>query len=223
MKPADPLQQEREERISELQRRLEASNPVGVKAPVALAAMVGAVVMLVIDRRDVGYEFSPRSPIRLGAEGDYHLDGLRSNRYAEIHGTPTLRGTYGRDKEHTFLLIGLRDTPVVVRRNANPAERWIPGTTPPQPDQRPFGVRGRLLSQEDAPAYADGFAKLAAIGELHPKSGRMWILIEGEKPGSDARTLAFTGGLGGFFLLNAWFLWRAIHSRARSTHGKTDI
>jgi hypothetical protein len=55
------------------------------------------------------------------------------------------------------------------------------------------------------------------MGEVRPHLGRLWILVEGEKPGAELSTLLFVAGLGIFFLLNAWFLWRGIEERVRST------
>ena len=40
-----------------------------------------------------------------------------------------------------LVAVGLRDTPLLVRRAAFANEPWKVGTTPPQPDQRPFSVR----------------------------------------------------------------------------------
>jgi len=217
MRPAGPLGQQREQRIAELEARLASVSAIGVKAPVALLAMLATLVLFWIKRSDIAYYFSPRSALALGSEGGYHLDQLRSNRYAQIHGVPTVRGAYWRERQKTYVLIGIQGTPVLVRRSALPGEEWSPGSTPPQPNQSPFAVRGRLLAQEDADTYRDGFAKLGAMGEMRPHLGRLWILLEGEKPGSELSTLLFVTGLGIFFLLNAWFLWRAIEERVRST------
>src|SRR5712692_5173855 len=178
------LGQERRERVAQLEVHLERAS-VGVKAPVALVAMLATVALFWMKRSDIAYYFSSRTPINLGTEGDYRLDDYRSNRYAQIHGLPTLRGVYWREKGRTFLLVGVQDTPLLVRRSTLPSEEWSPGTAPPQPNQSSFAVGGRLLAQEDADRFRDGFAKLAAMGEVHPRSDRLWILLEGEKPGSD--------------------------------------
>lgn len=219
MKSGGSLGREREERIAELEARLASVSTVGVKAPVALLAMVATGVLFWMKRSDVGYYFSSRSAIDLGAEGNYRPAALKSNRYAQIRGAPTVRGAYWREREKTFVLVGIQDAPVLVRRRALPGEEWSPGSKPPQPNQRSFAVRGRLLAQEDAPTYRDGFAKFEAMGEARPHGGQLWIILEGEKPGSDLSTLLFVSALGIFFLLNAWLLFRTIEQRFRSTSG----
>src|SRR5215510_9460396 len=215
MRQAGPLGQQREHRIAELEARLASASAIGVKAPVAVLAMAATLVLFWIKRSDIAYYFSPRAPLALGSEGSYHFDQLQSNRYAQIHGIPTVRGAYWRQRDKTFVLIGIQGAPVLVRRSALPGEEWSPGSTPPQPNQSPFGVRGRLLAQEDADIYRDGFAKLSAMGEVRPHLGRLWILLEGEKPRSDLSTLLFVAALAIFFLLNAWFLWRTIEELVR--------
>src|SRR6185436_2589851 len=110
-------------------------------------------------RQDIAYVFAPRAPILLGREGEYHFDRLRSNRYVQLHGSPTTRGFYCLEKREACVLVGFHGTPIVVRRRTLPGERWEPGQTPPQPDQRPFSVGGRLLAQEDAERYREAFEK----------------------------------------------------------------
>lgn len=207
------LRAEREARIAHLERRLERRSGVGVKIPVALAALLMSGVLLYMQRRDVAYLFAPRVPLTLGREGEYHFDLLRSNRYAQVHGIPTVRGAYAREGGDTYVVVGLRDTPLLVRRKAFPREEWTPGTTPPQPDQRPFAVGGRLLSQADGDRYRDGFAKHLSFGEVQPVDGKLWILLEGERPGEDLGTWLLLGVLVPFIALNGWFLYRELRHR----------
>jgi hypothetical protein len=176
----------------------------------AALGIAAAAWLLSMERQDLAYFFSDREPISLGAEGDYHFDRLASNRYAQIHGTPTLRGAYAKEGGSVFVVLGLRDTPVLVRRPALPNEEWTPGKVPPQPDPRPFGVRGRLLSEQDAQKYRDGFEKLRGFGEVRPREGKLWILMEGERPGGDRGALLISAALVLFALLNLGFLIRSL-------------
>jgi hypothetical protein len=215
MSPEPSLQSERDQRIEELESSIRRSSSVGVKIPVALMAMVASAFLLAMERREIGYFFASRTPIQLGAEGEYRFDRLESNRYAQIHGIPTVRGAYLRQKAATFVVVGIAGTPILVRRHALAGEGWAPGSTPPRPDQRPFSVRGRLLSARDAFQYKDAFATLSSMGELTPDRDGLWILLEGERPGSNLRALLISTALLLFFLVNAWLCWRAAEERFR--------
>ncbi len=221
MSPEPSPQSARDQRIEELESSIRRSSSVGVKIPVAVMAMIASVVLLAMERREIGYFFAPRTPIQLGVEGEYRLERLESNRYAQIHGTPTVRGAYLRQKDATFaVVVGIAGTPILVRRHALAGERWAPGSTPPPPDQRPFSVRGRLLSARDASQYKDAFATLASMGELTSDKDGMWILLEGERPGSNLRALLISTALLLFFLVNAWLCWRAAEERFRRVEGR---
>ena len=110
---------ERDERIAALEQRLQRRTPVGVTAPVAaLAVALALAAIWIFERRDWQYYVSQVEPISLGREGEYRWDLLRSNRYAEIHGVPTTRGLYAPESDEVMVVVGLRDTPVLVRRRA---------------------------------------------------------------------------------------------------------
>jgi hypothetical protein len=207
----DSIRETRDARIAHLEARLNRP-PVGVKWPVALLALAGACALLVLQKNDLGYFFSPRAPISLGSEGEYRFDALQSNRYAEIHGIPTLRGAYSVERGTTYVVVGLRHTPILVRRAALPGEEWT-GATPPHPDQRPFAVRGRLLSQVDAKRFRDGFEKMLSMGEVKPLDGKLWILVEGEQPMRDLPTFFWMVGLGTFAAVNLFFLVQSLRSK----------
>ncbi len=211
------LRQERDQRIAELEARIRRSSAVGVKIPVALMAIGVSATLLVLDRKDTAYFFAPRSPIDLGSEGQYRPERLQSNRYAQLHGMPTLRGAYWRDRDSTFVVVGVLGTPILVRRRALAGEDWKAGSTPPQPNQRPFAVRGRLLSANDGPQYRDAFATFAAMGEMPAGAEGLWLLLEGERPGSKIRALLTSVALVLFLLVNAAILWQAIEERV---HGR---
>jgi hypothetical protein len=206
----DPLQTDRDDRIAKLEGKLARSSGVGVKAPVALFAIVLSGALLWYERLDVLYYFGSREAVSLGGEGEYRFEGLVTNRYAQVHGVPTTRGAYSEEKGQTYVVVGLRDTPVLVRRAAFAGER-----PPLQPNQTPFAVRGRLLAREDAERYEDGFKRLNDMGEVRPRDGKLWILVEGERPGGDALTALMSAAVGAFAMLNGWFLWRELAHRAR--------
>jgi hypothetical protein len=200
------VEEDRNERIAELEARLNRPPAVGVTPIVALAALAGSIALLWTQRLDAEYFTSSREPITLGVEGDYHFDRAVSNRYATVRGVPTSRGAYGNDNGKNFVVVGIRETPLLVKRPALETEPWKPGATPPQPDQRPFSVSGRLLSRDDAELYKDGFEKLEQMGEVKPK----WILVMGERPGSDLKTAGWLGGLVAFAAINLWLLLRGL-------------
>jgi len=211
-------QEERDARIAVLERRLQRRTPLGVTAPVAgLAVALALAAIWIFERRDWAYFLSPVAPISLGRAGEYRWELLQSNRYVEIHGAPTTRGLYAPDSGGTMVVVGLRDTPVLVRRRAFAKEDWAPGKgTPPQPDQRPFAVGGRLLAVEDAPAWAkDAADQLQKSDEVRPVDGRMWILLAGERPRSDRTLLLVTGLLLTFAALNVYFAARDLQHRLR--------
>lgn len=208
----DPELEARSKRIEELEGRLARRASVGVAPPVAAIALIGSLAMIYFQRDDLAYYFAPRTPISLGVEGDYHLDRAVTNRLAEIHGTPTLRGAYGI--EHTddpFVVVGLQNTPLLVKRRALSTEEWKPGTTPPPPDQRPFAAQGRLLSRDDATCCGDGFTKHDGYGEIHPQ----WLLIEGARPGGDLVAISWFGLLVLLTVVNLWLLTRGVLARIR--------
>jgi hypothetical protein len=108
----------------------------------------------------------------------------------------------------------------VVRRPALPGEDWAPGKRPPRPDQRPFAVRGRLLAEEDAARYRDAFELLRAKGEVQPLQGRLWIVIEGQRPGEDLGRLAVTALLVLVIATNILFLVRGLRRPVPAASGE---
>lgn len=206
------VREERERRIAELESRLARRPRNPLRAPVSVVAMGVAAALLVMQWREVQYFFSPREPLSLGAEGDYRYPELISNRYVQLHGLPSAYGAYERDGDAVFVLVGLKESPFVVRRPALPGEEWAPGRKPPQPNQRPFAVRGRLLAEEDASRYRDAFEFLRAKGEVQPLQGRLWIVVEGQRPGEDFGRLAMALLLAGIIAINGWFLVRGLRA-----------
>ncbi|QRK08002.1 hypothetical protein JQX13_49970 [Archangium violaceum] len=209
------LREERDRRIAELEARIQRRG-VGVKAPVALLAMAVAGVLLGMMWKDLVYFFSPGTPLTLGAEGAYRYDLLESNRYVQLHGIPTLRGAYGREGEDVYVVVGLRESPFLVRRRALPGEEWASGRAPRQPDQRPFAIRGRLLAEEDAERYREGFKLLREMGEVQPRDGRLWMVVEGARPGGDKGLLLVALLLTAFILTNAALLLRSFKRKPAS-------
>lgn len=208
---AQSLQAEREARIRELEARA-GKRRVGVRWTTALVAIVLAVGMFAYFRldRDVAYFFSPREPITLGTEGDYHFDRLRSNRYAQIHGIPTRTGVFLREGDALYVLVGLQNTPLLVHRPALDTE----SDRPPTPvDARPFGIRGRLLHQDDAKDLSPVLSKMKLPEGVVPRDGKLWVLVESERPRQDASALLLSGILSAFVLLNLFFLVRDLKAR----------
>ena len=203
----------RDARIAELQTRLRARRSSLVRAPVALVCLLGALYLLYREWPDVRYALSPAEPVTLGQEGDYRWEALHSNRYAQVHGTPTAKAFWGQDRQGPFLVLGLLDTPLLVRRAPLPAETWAPGRPPPPPVQTPFAVRGRLLRQGDAPGYREAFALARGLAGLVPVQGQLWIVLEGERPRQDWGAVGTAVLLGLFAAFNAWLLLDALRRR----------
>jgi len=203
--PARPplsAEQARDERIAQLERSTR-RRVTGVQLPVAVLCLLGTLFLLVREAPDVAYVFASREPVTLGSEGSYQLERLRPNVYAQVHGVPVGTAFYGVERGVRMVLVGLQDTPLVVRRPVLPTEDWVPGKKPPPPDPRPFGVRGRLRALEDVPGYQDSAARLRALPGLRPMDGRLWVLGEGERPGEDRGPLVIALVLLGFGGLNA--------------------
>lgn len=212
-----PEARDRAARIAELEARVNRPRGVGVLPPVAALAFVGALAVLWLQKADLEYFNSPRVPLELGAEGDYRFGDAVSNRYAQIHGTPTVRGVYFEDHGKRWVGVGLQDTPLVVVRTIFPSESFEPGVKGSRPDQRPFAVKGRLLSRADAETHFEHvFAQLEAMGEVKPK----WLLVAEAHPGSDVTTTVTSALLGGFALVNLWLLLRGLVAFVRGRLGK---
>jgi hypothetical protein len=208
--PVRSLQEEREAAIAELEQRARRRG-FGIRWSTALVAMAMAVGLLWMQRADIAYFFSSRAPLTLGSEEGYRFEQLASNRYAQIHGAPTTIGAFSKDC--AFAMVGLQGTPVLVKRAMLPSEECVPGHAPPQIDQRPFGVAGRLLSEADASRYAPGFDQLRSVNGVVPRDGKLWLLVAEESPGDDVWSAVLLGFLSLFILANAWFFARDIALR----------
>ncbi len=200
-RPPLSAEEAREERIRQLERKTR-RRVTGVQLPAAVICFLGAAFLLVREAPDVAYVFASREPITLGSEGGYHLDRLRPNVFAQVHGVPLGTAFYGVERGARMVLVPLQDSPLLVRRPLLPTEDWVPGKRPPPPDPRPFGVRGRLLPLEDVPGYRDSAPQLRALQGLRPVNGRLWVLREGERPGEDRGPLIIGLVLLGFAGLN---------------------
>lgn len=208
--PGEPSAQERERLIAELEQDLRRPR-VGVLPPVAAVALAGSLFLLYSMRSDLAYFFSSREPIELGAEGDYHFERAVTNRYAQVHGVPSLRGWYVDEPSGSYVIVGVSDTPLLVRRATFPEEARDATGKRPQPKQNPFFARGRLLDRDDASRYSEVFEQYARwSGE------RMeWLLLAEQPPGGD-RTVVLSGAfLVIFSLVNAWLLVRGLMVRRR--------
>jgi hypothetical protein len=75
-------------------------------------------------------------------------------------------------------------------------------------------VRGRLLAEEDAERYREGFALLRRMGEVQPRNGRLWVVVEGERPGEDKGAVFAALLLATFLVANATLLIRGFSRKA---------
>lgn len=198
--------EEQEKRIAELEAKLARPSNVGVTPVVAIVALAFSLYLIWGQRSDLEYQFTaPKEPIDLGAEGGYRFDLAQSNRYVMVHGSPSPRGWFFIERNTTVVVVGILDTPIILRRPTLPSEKWTPGEPPPRPDPRPFTVKGRLLSREEAPVrYADAFTEY----EKWLGTPAKWILLQEDKPGGDLGGQAWVAVLGLFAALNFWLLVR---------------
>jgi hypothetical protein len=67
-------------------------------------------------------------------------------------------------------------------------------------------VRGRLTGREAPGKWADAFVQHDGYGEVKAK----WMLIEGERPGTDVRAMGWFGVLFAFAGVNLWLLLRGL-------------
>jgi hypothetical protein len=208
--PSDPIA-EREALIAKLEKDLERPR-VGVVPPVAAIAFLGALFLASQQWADVQYFFSSRAPLELGAEGNYAPERAVSNRYAQLHGVPSVRGWYVDEVEGSFVVVGVNDTPFLVKRTTFPDEdrRGADGKRP-QPRQNAFFARGRLLSRDDAGRYAEVFTEFEAWSGTKAQ----WLLLAEQPPGRDLKTVSMFGFLVLFAAVNGWLFVRGLTLRRR--------
>jgi hypothetical protein len=204
--------QPREARIAELEARLRAQRAPGVRLSVALVCLVGALYLLWRELPDVAYALSSATPLTLGQEGGYRFEALTNNRYVQLHGTPTATAFWGQDRAGPFLVVGLQDTPVLVRRAPLSSETWTAGHPPPAPVQTPFAVRGRLLAETAAPAYREAFQKARQLPGVRARDG-LWLVVEGEKPREDWGAVLTAVLLSLFAAFNGWLAVKRVLPR----------
>ncbi len=215
--PSPTVAEEREEVIRALEEGQARRRTLGIRWPTALLAITLAVGLFAWQRmdRDLAYFFSPTQPLTLGSEGDYAWENLRSNRYAQIHGIPTFVGVFSRHAgDEVRVTVGLQGTPVLVHRAALPTEDWPENRPPSAVDQRPFGVRGRLLVLDEVPStFRPAFERLGPKEGIQPRDGKLWLLLAEQSPRKDLGTVALASFLFAFVLLNVWLGLRDIASR----------
>lgn len=209
--PPSEVAADREKLIAQMEKDL-ARPRVGVLPPVAALAMAAALALAWWMKPDAAYFFSSRAPIELGAEGDYHFERAVSNRYAQIHGVPTVRGWYVEEKDGSFVVLGLNDTPLLAKRATFEEEnRRLPDGKRPQPRQNPFFARGRLLSRLEAEKYEDVFRE----HEAWSGGKASWLLLAEQPPGKDFGGVAMFGFVLLFALVNAWLFVRGLTLKRR--------
>lgn len=202
---------ERDKLIAQMEKDL-ARPQVGLLPPVAALAVAAAAALGFWMRADVAYFFSTRVPIELGAEGNYSLEAAASNRYAQVHGVPSARGWYVEEKDGSFVVVGLADVPLLVKRTTFEDEkrRLLDGKRP-QPRQTPFFARGRLLSRQDAEQYEEVFREY----EQWSGGKALWLLKAEEPPGKDLSTVVLFGFVVLFGAVNGWLFVRGLTLRRR--------
>lgn len=201
---------ERDEFIAKLEADLQKKPRAGLLPPVAVVALVASLGLAASYFHDVAYFFSNREPIELGAEGSYHFDRAVTNRYAQLHGVPSGRGWYVEEAAGAFVIVGVNDTPIAVRRVTFEEENKRLGDGKrPQPRQNPFFARGRLLSREEASKYEEALREYDAWSGGHVQ----WLLLAESPPGKDVASAGMFGGALAFALLNLWLLKRGLTRR----------
>lgn len=201
---------DREAYIAKLEAELNRKPRVGVLPPVAAIGLLASLALAWTMREDVTYFFSSRQPIELGAEGDYHFERAEPNRYAQLHGVPTAKGWYIEEGDGAFVILGVNDTPLAVRRSTFEDEnRRLSDGKRPQPRQNPFFARGRLLNREAAEKYEEALREY----ETWSNGKVNWLLIAESPPGKDFKQVAMFSGLLLFALANLWLLKRGLFKR----------
>lgn len=209
MEPQPSIQSEREALIAQLEAD-NARRPSGAFVPIAAVALLATLALGFWMKSDTAYYFSSREPLELGAEGDYHVERALSNRYAQIHGVPSARGWYTEEADGSFVVVGINDTPVLLRRATFDEEnrRLLDGKRA-QPRQNPFFARGRLFSRADASQYEEVFREY----ETWSGSAAQWILLAERAPGQDFAAVAMFGVVIFFAAVNAWLVVRGLALR----------
>ncbi len=200
---------ERDAFIAKLEADQAKKPKVGVLPSVALVGLLMALFFAWQQREDVSYFFSSRTPIELGAEGAYQFERAQPNRYVQMHGVPSARGWYVDEVEGAFVIVGVNDTSLAVRRRTFDDENRRVGDVRPQPRQNPFFARGRLLSREQAARYE------VPLSEYEKWSGArvQWVLLAEVSPGKDLLSAGLFVGALLFAVLNAWLLKRGLSKR----------
>ena len=181
-----------------------------MRTVVSLGALGLSLFMLWHMRLEVAYALSPRDPITLGVEGDYHFDLARSNRYAQVHGTPALRGIYLQTGKQTRMAVPLQGTPLVIVRSLLGGEALVQRGKSPPPNPQPLALRGRLLSPNDAGRYGELLRGFVAGDKRSQGIKPTWLLIQGDRPGADLSDTLIALVLVIFAGLNGWVAWRRL-------------
>ncbi len=211
----DTLRLEREARIAQLEARERFPRGPGVHPLMSLMGLAVLGFLLWQDRLDLAYLFASRNPVTLGQEGTYPREGLTPNRYVQLHGRPTTRASFGQVEGRTVVMVGVEGSPFVVRRSALPGESWQPGEAPPAPNPAAFSLRGRLLREDQDPRFAQGYEALRSSPQLHPVDGKLFGIVESERPGTDRGSAAWAALLVSLMAFNLWLLVRGLEVRVR--------
>jgi hypothetical protein len=160
-------------------------------------------------RRDIQFWVSSPAAIDLGEPQRYQLDRAQDNVHATIRGQPGRSADRFRRLGKRFEIVAIQGTPFLVRRHVQ--EPVLPrpqGEPEPPPDQSLFAASGRLLQDDSMPAYAHAYRLLVERGEALPRSGHLFVLLDGERPRAGWQTPASLLAVGLLAALNIWSLAR---------------
>ncbi len=175
----------------------------GALLPISILALLACAVLLWWMRLSIAYIWTPQTAIDLGDPSAYHLERAVENRFARIAGRPSARGWYTSETLGEFTIVGLQGAPVLVRRATTIDEKRIgQGAVRAAPRAGLFEAQGRLLSRAQAGRYADIFPSYGASTNATVE----WLLLDGDRPGPNARTLGAASVLGILALLNLWVI-----------------
>jgi hypothetical protein len=203
--PGDSQREADEKFLKEWEAQLEKPR-VGVFPFVAGFAILATLFFMFQLRNDLSYFLSEVTPIELGAEGNYFENSAQNNRYAQVHGIPSLKGWYVDEKAGPFVIVGISDSPFLLRRKRFADETIGYDGKPRQPKQNPFFAKGRLVSREEASRYAAVFTQYETWSGTKAK----FILLAEESPREDRGVFLSFILLTVFGLVNLWLLLKSV-------------
>lgn len=182
--------------------------PRGGALTLTLGGLVLAGYLLFDLRGSAAYWLAGGTPVDLGEAKGEALKKLSDNAFADVRGEPGPVASRFKRYGRTFEIVALKGTPVLVRRE-------LPGDAPltGKPDLAPLSASGRLVRDTSIPEYEQAFENLVQKSEAVPAEGHLWVLLDGEKPGTGWRVPAALAGLLALLGFNLYALARWALSR----------